>query len=400
MIHMIGLSHKTAEIRMREEFLRRAPTTESLVAGRFCDESVRVATCNRHETYFVTSSADADPVRRHFGDCLGELFAACRITSGSEVVRHLYRVASSIESLVVGETQILGQIKSGEEDAEKKRTIGPYLRRLFIEARRVGAAVRTRTSLGEGSVSVASLAARLTGKIFGSLKGRKLILVGAGEMGRIAAEYFAKAGCVISIAAREESATASSLAADLTADIVPLADLDRLMKEADIIVTAASVTEHLLRRSGVSKALEGRGGRPLFLLDIALPRNIDPDVSDLPGAYLYDIDDLESMALEFARRREGEIMKAEQIVDEARAKWPELERDIRLRPVVGLAYERLKALEASGAKNIPDEEARRNYRLRLHRLFHFTRNALTDADDIDLPFRIAGFERLFRTRDS
>lgn len=380
-IHVIGLSYKTAKIDTRENFLQQAPRPEELIDQKLCQEAVLLSTCNRHETYFVAKKADdvAAAFRERIG---GEV----SLLSGISAVRHLFRVASSLESLVVGETQILGQIRSSSEN--KTMNMGPFLNRLFIEARQTGALVRRETGLGEGSVSVASIAARLAEKICGTVRGRQVVLLGIGEMGRIFAEYFISAGADVSAASR----SASGLDAFCKATGVrPIKDTDQALATADVVITATEGT--FLSRKRMEEVMLRRSGRRLFAVDVALPRNIDSAASDVPNFYLYDMENLEVIAAEHRVRRSSEIVAAEAIVAKAAEHWPKVEKELSLKPLLASAYERLKLMENELEL---EEGLRRAVRLRRRRFFHFAHRALLDGNELECAMRLEGFKRLFQ----
>lgn len=339
MISVIGISHKTSGIEEREKFMRSAPTPQELIA-RGASEAFVLSTCNRHEIYSDDAAAGASET----------------------AVRHLFRVASSLESLVVGETQILGQIREAEETSARAGTLGPILRRMIVEARRVGARVRTETGLGAGAASVASVAVRLAEKIGGELRGQKILIIGRGEMGRIFAKSFRALG----------------------ADVTLAGGRDFTLAGADVVVTASDAATPII----TPDLLATRTGRPIFMIDVGVPRNIDPSVGSLADCYLYNIDDLESIAGEHRKKRHAEIAAATRIVEDSVAHWNLVEEELRFKPALARGYENLKALEAEMFPGVT------GLRLRRRRFFHFARRVLMDGDAAVRARRRAAFTRL------
>jgi glutamyl-tRNA reductase len=393
MIHSLGTSHRLIGVDGREVFSKSLPSDEELVASGRVTESVTLTTCNRHETIVVTEHVRE--LERDFRRRLGPHAGALIVRSGPEAVRHLFRVAASIESLVVGETQILGQVRRAEESAVKVRTIGPYLRRLFVEARRIGGEVRRKTALGAGTVSVASVAVKLATRVFGALDDCEAIVLGTGEMGRIVAEHLAAAKAKITVVSHRNVEGARALADLFGAACVSWNELPARLAAADIVVSSTSSPVPVLTRELVAAAMRRRAERMLFLADIAVPRDIDPAADSIQNVYLYDLDDLDAIALEHRHARSAEIAKAERIVEDGLARWGRAAREIALRPVVAAAYERLLGIEARSLAELTDDAERRALRLRLRHFFHFARKTLSTDDELDRTFRLEGFKALF-----
>jgi glutamyl-tRNA reductase len=380
-LHLVGVSHHLADLDARECFARSAPTPVVLVSSGQASEAVLVSTCNRHEILLVS---------RRFDEILGligrdhEAFVAL---SGENVVRHLYRVAASIDSMVVGEAQILGQIRAAEESATATGTIGPVLRRLFVEARRVGAAVRHHTGIGRGTVSIASVASRLARETLGDLEGKRLLLFGTGEIGRLVAEHCAASGAAITVVVHRNLARAMRLAETFRCATAPVGGIDAALAEAEIVVSATSHPGVVLTRDRIAKAMGIRQGRPLLLVDLAVPRDIEPSVAELDGVTLQNIDRLERIALEERSRRGDAIEAATGIVEEAVRAWRAIEKERQLAPLIRAGHERLLELEESLLAGLPDGPERRERRRKLRRVFHLSLEALRRGETSTFPAR-------------
>jgi glutamyl-tRNA reductase len=232
---------------------------------------------------------------------------------GKDAVQHLFRVASSLDSLVVGEPQILGQVKQAFESAQAAGTIGPGLQRVVGRALQAAKRVRSETNIGEGQVSIASVAVDLARQIFGELKGHRALLVGAGQMAESAAQLVVRSGARLDVINRSTE-RAAALARDLGAGVRDWAELPSAIVDTDVVISSTSAPGFVLTHDIVSRAVKLRKGRTLFFIDIAVPRDIEPSVEALNNVFLYDVDDLEGVVRETFREREGAAKRAEQLV--------------------------------------------------------------------------------------
>jgi glutamyl-tRNA reductase len=232
---------------------------------------------------------------------------------GKDAVQHLFRVASSLDSLVVGEPQILGQVKQAFEAAQAAGTIGPGLQRVVGRALQAAKRVRSETNIGEGQVSIASVAVDLARQIFGELKGHRALLVGAGQMAESAAQLVVRSGARLDVINRSTE-RAAALARDLGAGVRDWAELPSAIVDTDVVISSTSAPGFVLTHDIVSRAVKLRKGRTLFFIDIAVPRDIEPSVEALNNVFLYDVDDLEGVVRETFREREGAAKRAEQLV--------------------------------------------------------------------------------------
>ena len=321
----VGVSHRTAPVELREtvDFARRGlpVAIEALRERTPAREAVVLSTCNRAEIYAgADSDAAAESCARFIGEFHGVAWSTIEphlvVYRGPEAADHLFRVAAGLDSLVVGEPQILGQVKDAFTAASELKSTGALTHRLFTTAFSVGKRVRSETGLGEGAVSVSYAALALAKKIFGRLKGLNVLVLGAGDMARLTATHLrAQEVGQLTIASRS-LAPAEALAAELAGRAVPWSAMPLALSAADIVVTATGSPEPVLTRAGVEDAMRPRRGRPLFLIDIAVPRDVDPDAGGLDQVFLYNIDDLQAIVKENLARRTSEVQRAESIVRE------------------------------------------------------------------------------------
>lgn len=321
---VLGLSHKTAPISIREKFalteeaIPQAAERARAVPG--CRETFLVSTCNRVELY--AACEDAVALQEALGDVMAEVGganpAAVRphlyIHSGPGAIRHLFRVAASLDSLVVGEPQVLGQLKAAYEACRKGGQTGPVLHRAMDRAFSVAKRVRSETGIGRSSVSVSSVAADLARQIFGDLTACTILLVGAGKMGELAARHFKTHGAKDLLVANRNFDRARVLAESLGGHPRSLEELETLLVQAEVIVTSTGAPNHIITTAMVKRALKARKYRPIFFIDIAVPRNIEPGINSLDNVYLYDIDDLSVIANENLAGRKREAEAAEELV--------------------------------------------------------------------------------------
>jgi glutamyl-tRNA reductase len=341
---LLGVSHRTAPIELRErlDFSSRDvdAVVESLAARSSASESVVLSTCNRSEIY--VAGHDLSRAREELVGFLSEFHQLPRDTflphlfsyGDMAAARHLFRVASGLDSLVVGEPQILGQVKSAFQTASEHRRTGPLLTKTFNWAFGVGKRVRTETALGEGAVSVSFAAVTLARKIFGRLDGRRVLVVGAGEISALTAQHLRSHGVAEMAITSRTPAHADELAAAVGGRAVPWADLKRAMATADIVVTATGSQRPIVLREDVEAVLGRRRGDPLFIIDLALPRDVDPAVGEIEQVFLYNVDDLQGIVQENIARRSTEIERAEAIVDEELQRFSRWQRSRRVVPTI------------------------------------------------------------------
>ena len=308
----VGLSHHTADVEARERFAGRAET-DRVLRGAGCAEALVLTTCNRVEVYGASEKRVSTAEIAHcllrktdMTDNKPHQYAVPFYRyEDARCVQHLFRVASGLDSMVVGETEILGQAKKAYESARTSAAVGPYLHRLFQRAFRVAKQVRTRTEITRGSVSVGSVAVDLAQKIFGKLSVCKVLVLGAGETSERTARV-----------SNRSTDRAHELARLVGGRAIPFDEWPEQCCEIDILITSTSSEAPLLTPENLAPTLRDRIDRPLFIIDIAVPRDVDPSVNKLEGVYLYDIDSLQSVAEQSLALRRQQIAAAEAIIAE------------------------------------------------------------------------------------
>lgn len=325
-LFLLGASHHTAPVDLREriDFARRS-MADALAGIADLDgiaEVVVLSTCNRSEIYAVCDAPETARERltaflSAFHDVPEpELVPHLYGRTHGDVARHLFRVVAGLDSLVVGEPQIAGQVKEAFATASEWGFTGTSLNRLFHHAFTAGKRVRAETGLGEGAVSVSYAAISLARKIFGSLAGRRTLVVGAGEMAELTATHLRSQNVGRIGVANRTAAHAASLAAKVEGVAVPWASITEELTATDIVVTATGSANWTLTRGHVADAMRPRRDRPLFVIDIGLPRDVDPAASDVEQVFLYNIDDLQEIVRENLERRQAQVDEAEQMVRE------------------------------------------------------------------------------------
>jgi glutamyl-tRNA reductase len=282
---------------------------------------VVLSTCNRAEIYAGAETDDAAEscgrfISEYNGVAWDTLAPHVVVYRGPEAADHLFRVAAGLDSLVVGEPQILGQVKDAFATAAGLKSTGALTNRLFTSAFSVGKRVRSETGLGEGAVSVSYAAIALAKKIFGELGGLNVLILGAGEMAKLTGTHLQAQRVKQLVIASRTLETAAALAAELNGRAVPWSAIGQALASADIVVTATGSREPVLTRAGLEEVMRSRRSRPLFVIDIAVPRDVDPAAGSLDQVFLYNIDDLQSIVRENLARRTSEVQRAETIVRE------------------------------------------------------------------------------------
>jgi len=324
---LVGISHRTAPVELREriDFQARgvADALRALAERGSAREAVVVSTCNRAELYVACDEAAAtrqDLVRfvsEFNGVAAGELAPHVYDVTDLDVARHLFRVAAGLDSLVMGEPQILGQVKEAHTVATDVHTSGPVLNRLFHASFAVGKRVRTETGLGSGAVSVSYAAVSLARKIFGDLSGRSVAVIGAGEMGKLTALHMkSQAVTHVTIVSRTIAHAARTAEAIGGASAAPWEELDAVLGASDIVITATGAASPILTKAHIEAVMRPRRNRPLFIIDIAMPRDVEAAAGEIEQVFLYNIDDLQATVRENLARRASEVARAETIVNE------------------------------------------------------------------------------------
>jgi glutamyl-tRNA reductase len=324
---LVGVSHRTApvEVRERVDFQARgvAEALGVLASRGSTREAVVLSTCNRAELYVACD--EVAPTRDDLVGFVGDFHGLSRAdlaphvydVSDLDAARHLFRVAAGLDSLVVGEPQILGQVKDAHTVATSAHTVGPVLNRLFHSSFAVGKRVRTETGLGSGAVSVSYAAVALARKIFGDLAGRQVVVVGAGEMGKLTALHMKSQGVQhMTIVSRTMAHAARTAEAIGGASAAPWDELDAVLGASDIVITATGASTPILTKAHIESVMRPRRSRPLFIIDIAMPRDVEPAAGEIEQVFLYNIDDLQATVRENLARRASEMVRADAIVAE------------------------------------------------------------------------------------
>lgn len=373
---LVGASHRTAPVELRErlDFCSRGldQAVRALAERRSAAEAVVVSTCNRAELYVACQDPTgagqdllaffsdfhqlpAEDIRPHLYSHLDR-----------DAARHLFRVSSGLDSLVVGEPQILGQIKEAYGVATTAQSAGPLLSKLFHWAFGVGKRVRSETALAEGAVSVSFAAVSLAKKIFGNLTGRHVLVIGAGEMGKLTALHLKTQGVATVVIISRTLAHAQELADAVGGLVASWDSLPQVLLESDIVITVTGSPTPILSKTQVKSAMPASRTRPLFLIDIAVPRDVDPRAGEIEQVFLYNIDNLQAIVRENLERRGAEVGRAEQIVEEEVQKFSTWHRSREAVPTIVALRQRFEAVRKSELERLepklaslpPDARAR------------------------------------------
>jgi len=340
---VMGLSHRTAPLAVRER-LAVAPEQMSGAIQQLGSlpevrEVAVLSTCNRVEVYAVSPDLDAAIValQRDFaaraGTTEAELTPHLYVRVDVEAVHHLFRVASSLDSLMVGEPQILGQVKQAHDSALAARAVGPVLGACFSGAFRIARRIRRETEIARNSVSISSVAIEYARRIFDGFEGRTVLLIGAGKMADLAGRALGGQGARLLVTNRTP-ARADELARRVGGTTVPFEGLEGALVDADIVISSTGARQPILTRELLLRIRKRRRGRPLFLVDIAVPRDVEPGCGDISWIFVVDIDDLQKLANEHREERRGEADRAEVMVEQEVARFLEAYRGRRVGPVI------------------------------------------------------------------
>jgi glutamyl-tRNA reductase len=356
-LFVAGVNHRTAPVALREQLAVEEDKLRELIrdvqASGAAREAVLISTCNRVEVYAVADApgeARAAVFRRlcqHRGLDPAAIEPLVYTHLDEEAVRHAFRVAASLDSMMVGEPQILGQVKDAFALAQACETVGPTLHTLFSQAFAVAKKVRTETDIARHAVSVSFAAVELAKKIFAALSGRAVLLVGAGKMSELAAKHLVEQGAFPIYVVNRTWSRAQDLARALSGTAVPFAELDVALGSVDIVVASTGSPEPVIRRDLVQRVMHGRRGRPLFFIDIAVPRDVEEAVETLDDVYCYDIDDLKQVVDANLRERAREAQRAEALVEREVAKFAARLRDVEVIPTIVSLRERLEGIRVA-----------------------------------------------------
>lgn len=328
-IVMTGLSHHTAPLETRE---RLSLTSETLAVAletlrRHADHGVIVATCNRTEIYTLAQSLESGQhaierfIEEQFGLEVGSVRKHLYTLEQSGAVSHLFRVASGLDSQILGESEVLGQVRDAFSAARQQGVSGGAMAHLFHSALRTGKRARTETAIGRNALSLSRACVALARRAIGSPEGRRILIVGVGEASRLAGLALRDSGAESIVIANRTPANAVELARELDAEVASLDHLPSLLTNTDLAVTATAAPDFILSASLIEEAVSRRNGKPLAIMDMAVPRDVDPAAAGLPGVHVYTLEDVESLAEANRQQREAEARHVEAIVAEEAAKF-------------------------------------------------------------------------------
>jgi glutamyl-tRNA reductase len=355
-IVLVGLNHKSAPVEVRERLaFSDDACTESLralVDGEVIQEGLIVSTCNRVEVLAETGSIDSAAGAMRISNFLSDVrnvppdfFHSHLYThADDEAVRHVFRVASSLDSMVVGEPQVLGQVRRAYTLAVAAGTAGRVMHRLMHHTLHVAKRVRAETGIADSAVSISFTAVELGRKIFGSLKGSTVLVVGAGEMAELATQHLVAAGAQRILVANRTHETGAELAAKFGGQALDFSALTTHLAEADIIICSTAAEGYVITPQMARTALDARRNKPAFYIDISVPRNVDPAVGAISNLFVFDVDDLEAVIASNIREREREAERAELIVESEVMQFQQALRALDIGPTVGALRQKLQAI--------------------------------------------------------
>jgi glutamyl-tRNA reductase len=352
-----GLNHRTAPVSVRERLAFKDTDLPRALAVLTQQPGVRegliLSTCNRVEVAVAADDA-ADPKRSVEAFLSNSqhldpewLRQYLYVFEGREAVRHLFRVAASLDSMVVGEPQILGQLKSAYSMAKESGSLAGFLDTVLSRAFNVAKRVRSETEIGVSAVSISYAAVELAREIFGSLKGKRVMLIGAGKMSELAGRHLKRSGVDQIIVTNRTLSRANEVAAMVQGAIVEYSEFRGRLKDVDIVITSSAAPGYLLAKDEMKSILAARKNRPMFLIDIAVPRNIDPAVNELDNVFVYDIDDLQKVVNENLKTRLNEAEDADKIVSEEVDRLESWMRTRQVGPVIVALQDQLEQLRVA-----------------------------------------------------
>ena len=377
-ILLVGANHSTADVSVRERMAfteeQSVTTLRSWVNSGELDEAMILSTCNRVEVLAVTSADDSQIERQRLIKLLAKSKPGAAIEPSSQTyayvdedaVRHVFRVASSLDSMVIGEPQILGQLRRAFSLAGEADAVGPTLNKLLPHAFHLAKRVRNETDIASSAVSISFMAVELGRKIFESLVSKKVLVIGGGETAELAARHLIKAGVAGAVFANRTVAKAEELARKFGGTFISLDRLPEQLAESDIIICSTSSPNFVITPELVSSARTKRRGSPLFLIDISVPRNIDPTIGTMENFFVFNIDDLKALVVSNLDRRQRETYQAEAIVGQEVIRFREVMRRMKLGPAISRLRERMSEIAAQelarhqsqlGSLTIEQEEA-------------------------------------------
>lgn len=358
---VFGLNHNTAPIEVREKFYiseNHVPDLSRELKAKGIAEHLVLSTCNRTEFYFSCENLEEaldrlyEVFARRYGVEEEWLRNYTYMFTNEDTYRHLFLVASGLDSMVIGEPQILGQVKDAYRLATEYNTTGFFLDKVFHRTFHVAKRIRRETKIGYNPVSISAMAIELARKIFGELTGKNILVIGVGEMCEIALKYFKKEGIGDIYITNRTFQNAQKLADETAGIPFPLKDMENLLARVDMVLSSTGSEQPIVGSKLVTAVMKKRKQKPLFFIDIALPRDIDPSVNDLENVYLYDIDDLKDLSQKHLSDRLAESEKAHSIVEEEVAKFTLWLRQLDMNPLIATIYERVEEMRNKEVRKI------------------------------------------------
>lgn len=351
---LLGLNHKTAPVELRERLAFSKDETiailENLRKEPILKEVLLFSTCNRVEILLTSEDGmkAVETVKSNISEFkmvpVEQFDGAMYVHTGDEAVRHIFRVASSLDSMIVGEPQILGQIKEAFLTTAALKTSGVILNRLLHRTFCVAKRVRTETGIGDNAVSISYAAIELAKKIFGSLEDKKVLLIGAGEMAELAVEHLIRNNVANVRVANRTFKRGVDLAKRFNGTAIRFEEITHTLREVDIIISSTGASDYVVKRDAVKNVMRGRRNRSIFFIDIAVPRDIDPAINRITNSYVYDIDDLKGVVEENMEERNREALKAERLIDEAVIHFGEWYDNLRIVPTIIALKEKMESI--------------------------------------------------------
>ncbi len=364
-LQILGLNHNTAPVEIREQVAYAgdevARALQRLVALDGVDEALLLSTCNRTEFYLIGDDGGRERLKQWLHDDrkLGDGFAESLFTlDDEEAIRHIFRVACGLDSMVLGEPQILGQLKDAFRFAQDANTLGGNLSRLFQHTFAVAKKIRTDTEIGASPVSVASAAVHLAQQFFAGFKKHTALLVGAGVTIELVAKHLVSHDIGRLFVANRSIDRAQELAGQFGGFALPLSEIAGTLPEADILITSTAATEPVISKVQVEAAIKARKRKPIFACDIAVPRDIEAGAGDLPDFYLYTIDDLDRVILEGQGNREAAAVEAHKLLDDEIRRYAAIERSKQVAPIISTLRETNEEVRKQVAKQARRRMAR------------------------------------------
>jgi len=410
-LFVVGLSWRTAKVEVREKLAFREDelpdTLRAITQTLPVAEALLISTCNRVEVYGVGTAEAPGRVREYLlrKASVGE---ALYVHRGPAAVRHVFSVASSLDSLVVGEAQILGQLKAAYGVAGTTGTSGPVLSRALERAFGVAKRVRTETPIARGSANVSSVAVELAARVFGKLAGKSVLVVGAGKMSTLAARHLYSEGAQRIVVTNRSPEKAQALADEIEGTAKPWAELEQLLADADVVISSTGAREPILTRALFKKVTKARRWKPMIVIDIAVPRDAEPAINDLEGVYLYDIDALDKVVQANLAERAKAAEHAGRIVEHEAGVFEQWLRTQGVVPTIRALREHFahvadaevhKALDQLGKKELTRDQQRellqRTVQLVVNKLLHTPTTALRGAPADEASVRAAIVCELF-----